>query len=92
MSTRDSGLLTQHLRLELSIILIQILKINIQKLYQYNEDDFRSKFLIYIKLLNSMDTHKKEKLSIKKSFSLIICKLVIRKQLVNNQNKYKKSS
>ena len=57
MSTRDSGLLTQHLRLELSIILIQILKINIQKLYQYNEDDFRSKFLIYIKLLNSMDTH-----------------------------------
>ena len=43
-NTRDSGLLTQHLRLELSIILIQILKINIQKLYQYNEDDFRSKF------------------------------------------------
>ena len=47
MSTRDSGLLTQHLRLELSIILIQILKINIQKLYQYNEDDFRSKFDLY---------------------------------------------
>ena len=67
MSTRDSGLLTQHLRLELSIILIQILKINIQKLYQYNEDDFRSKFLIYIKLLNSMDTHKKRSCQLKKA-------------------------
>ena len=47
-----------------------------RRLYQYNKDDF----LIYIKLLNSMDTHKhvnKEKLSIKKRFSLITCKLVI---------------
>ena len=40
-----------------------------RRLYQYNEDDFRFKILINIKLLNSMDTQKhgnKEKLSIRK--------------------------
>ena len=42
-----------------------------------------------------MDTLKhrsQEKLSIKKNFSLTACKLVIRKNLVNNQNLNKKSS
>ena len=37
--------------------------------------------------LHSMDTQKygnREKLSVKKNFSLIACKLVIRKKLVNN--------
>ena len=49
--------------------------------------------LIYIKLFKSMDTHKHrntEKLSIKKSVSLITCKLEIRKKLVNNENLNKK--
>ena len=47
------------------------------RLYQLNEDDFRFKFS-FISLLNSMDTQKH------KSFSLITCKLGIRKKLVNN--------
>ena len=49
------------------------------RIYQYNEDDFRLKFLISTKLSNSKDTHKhenKEKLSIN-SYSLFTCKLVI---------------
>ena len=51
--------------------------------------------LIYIKLKNRMETHKhgnKENLSIKKSFSSITCKLVIRKKACNNRNLNKKSS
>ena len=41
----------------------------------------------FYQALNSIDTQKygnREKLSIKKSFSLITCKLVKRKKLVNN--------
>ena len=48
--------------------------------------------MIKIKLLNAMDTHKhrsQENLSIKKSFFLITCKLLIRKKLVNNRKKTK---
>ena len=53
-----------------------------RRLYQYNEDDFRFKFLSMSRF------HKngiKEKLLIKE-FSLITCKIVIRRKLVNNKN------
>ena len=55
-----------------------------RRLYQYNEDD-----LIYIKLLNSIDTKKhgnKERLSVKKASLENPCKLVILKEFVNNGN------
>ena len=53
------------------------------------KDRLSSVILIYIKLLNSMDTQKygnKKKLVNLKSFSFITCKLVIRKKLVNSRN------
>ena len=40
-----------------------------RQIYQYNDEDFRFQFWFFIKLLNSMDSHKhrsQEKLSIKK--------------------------
>ena len=52
------------------------------RIYQYNKDNFRFKFMISIKLSNSMDTHKygnKEKLSIK----LVILKKACYKTILN---------
>ena len=61
------------------------------KLYQYNENDFRLKFLFNIKPLNSMDTQKhgnKKKLPIRK-LSFFTCKLVIRDSLLTIKTKIK---
>ena len=50
-----------------------------KRLYHYNEDDFRIHINIEVKRIYQL-----------KSFSLIICKLLFRKKLVNNQNLNKK--
>ena len=69
-----------------------------RQLFHYNEDDFWIQFwcIPTTKLFNSMNTFKHKTLSreannLKKSFSLIICKLVIRIKLSNNQIFRKKS-
>ena len=51
------------------------------RLYQYNEDNVQFQFYLYKSFRQHECTKiwKKEKLLIKKSFSLITCKLVIRK-------------